>query len=147
MTPRAALDARAYIPLTRANTHKHAHTYTGLLGAGRAHESTAICLSAPQVYVGGQSDQNARAQFTMWALFPTNLLISQVGASGGLGVRVEIVLVQIHSAVAPQDVTIWSDYALGACTIARKIVRASRNSHAHPCTHACTLESHTLPVI
>ncbi len=30
-----------------------------------------------QVYVGGQSDEQARAQFTMWSLFPTNLIISQ----------------------------------------------------------------------
>jgi len=34
-------------------------------------------LIGPKVYVGGQSDQQARAQFTMWSLFPTNLLISQ----------------------------------------------------------------------
>ena len=34
-------------------------------------------LIGPKVYVGGQSDENARAQFTMWSLFPTNLLISQ----------------------------------------------------------------------
>jgi hypothetical protein len=34
-------------------------------------------LIGPQVYVGGQSDENARAQFTMWSLFPANLLISQ----------------------------------------------------------------------
>jgi hypothetical protein len=34
-------------------------------------------LIGPEVYVGGQSDQQARAQFSMWSLFPTNLLISQ----------------------------------------------------------------------
>ena len=34
-------------------------------------------LIGPEVYVGGQSDENARAQFTMWSLFPSNLLISQ----------------------------------------------------------------------
>jgi hypothetical protein len=44
-------------------------------------------LIGPQVYVGGQSDEQARAQFTMWSIFPTNLLISQ-------------------------NVLAWSDYAL-----------------------------------
>jgi hypothetical protein len=44
-------------------------------------------LIGPQVYVGGQTDAQARAQFTMWSLFPTNLLISQ-------------------------NVLAWSDYAL-----------------------------------
>ena len=34
-------------------------------------------LVGPQVYVGGQSDTQARAQFTLWSIFPTNLLISQ----------------------------------------------------------------------
>jgi len=29
------------------------------------------------VYVGHQTDEQARAQFTLWAVFPTNLLISQ----------------------------------------------------------------------
>ena len=31
----------------------------------------------PEVYIGGQTDEQARAQFTMWSLFPANLLISQ----------------------------------------------------------------------
>jgi len=44
-------------------------------------------LIGPQVYVGGQSDEQARAQFTMWCLFPANLIISQ-------------------------NVLAWSDYAL-----------------------------------
>jgi alpha-galactosidase len=34
-------------------------------------------LIGPKVYVGGQTDMQARAQFTLWSLFPTNLLISQ----------------------------------------------------------------------
>ena len=34
-------------------------------------------LVGPEVYVGGQTDEQARAQFTMWSLFPANLLISQ----------------------------------------------------------------------
>jgi len=34
-------------------------------------------LTGPEVYIGGQSDEQARAQFTMWSLFPANLLISQ----------------------------------------------------------------------
>lgn len=34
-------------------------------------------LIGPQVYVGGQTDEQARAQFTMWCMFPANLLISQ----------------------------------------------------------------------
>lgn len=34
-------------------------------------------LIGPEVYVGGQSDEQARAQFSMWCLFPANLLISQ----------------------------------------------------------------------
>jgi alpha-galactosidase len=34
-------------------------------------------LIGPEVYVGGQSDEQARAQFTMWSLFPANLIISQ----------------------------------------------------------------------
>ena len=44
-------------------------------------------LIGPKVYVGGQTDEQARAQFTMWSIFPTNLLISQ-------------------------NVLQWSDYAL-----------------------------------
>jgi hypothetical protein len=44
-------------------------------------------LIGPQVYVGGQTDEQARAQFTLWSIFPTNLLISQ-------------------------NVLAWSDYAL-----------------------------------
>ena len=44
-------------------------------------------LIGPKVYVGGQSDEQARAQFTLWSIFPTNLLISQ-------------------------NVLAWSDYAL-----------------------------------
>lgn len=44
-------------------------------------------LIGPQVYVGGQTDAQARAQFTLWSIFPTNLLISQ-------------------------NVLAWSDYAL-----------------------------------
>ncbi len=34
-------------------------------------------LIGPEVYVGGQTDEQARAQFSMWSLFPSNLLISQ----------------------------------------------------------------------
>eukprot|EP00750_Incisomonas_marina_P015620 INCI18401.3.p1 GENE.INCI18401.3~~INCI18401.3.p1 ORF type:complete len:524 (+),score=65.40 INCI18401.3:372-1943(+) len=34
-------------------------------------------LIGPEVYVGGQTDEQARAQFTLWSIFPTNLLISQ----------------------------------------------------------------------
>ena len=34
-------------------------------------------LIGPQVQVGGQTDEQARAQFTMWSIFPANLLISQ----------------------------------------------------------------------
>ena len=34
-------------------------------------------LIGPKVYVGGQTDEQARAQFTLWSIFPTNLLISQ----------------------------------------------------------------------
>lgn len=34
-------------------------------------------LIGPEVYVGGQTDTQARAQFSMWCLFPANLLISQ----------------------------------------------------------------------
>lgn len=44
-------------------------------------------LIGPEVYVGGQTDEQARAQFTLWSIFPTNLLISQ-------------------------NVLAWSDYAL-----------------------------------
>lgn len=44
-------------------------------------------LIGPQVQVGGQTDEQARAQFTMWSIFPANLLISQ-------------------------NVLAWSDYAL-----------------------------------
>ena len=34
-------------------------------------------LIGPEVYVGGQTDKQARAQFSMWCLFPANLIISQ----------------------------------------------------------------------
>ena len=34
-------------------------------------------MVGPEVYIGGQTDQQARAQFTLWSLFPANLLISQ----------------------------------------------------------------------
>jgi alpha-galactosidase len=44
-------------------------------------------LIGPEVYVGGQTDEQARAQFTLWSIFPTNLIISQ-------------------------NVLQWSDYAL-----------------------------------
>ena len=44
-------------------------------------------LIGPKVYVGGQTDAQARAQFTLWCTFPANLLISQ-------------------------NVLAWSDYAL-----------------------------------
>ena len=45
--------------------------------AGRGGWPDPDLLIGPQVYVGGQTDQQARAQFSMWSLFPTNLLISQ----------------------------------------------------------------------
>ena len=44
-------------------------------------------LIGPEGYIGGQTDAQARAQFTLWSVFPANLLISQ-------------------------NVLAWSDYAL-----------------------------------
>ena len=54
------------------NTQAAAAPYIGLGGW-----ADPDLLIGPEVYVGGQTDAQARAQFSMWALFPTNLLISQ----------------------------------------------------------------------
>lgn len=80
---RIAGDGSGWGPLTNClNTQAGAAPYVGL-GAW----ADPDLLIGPQVYVGGQSDQQARAQFTMWSLAPTNLLISQ-------------------------NVLAWSDYAM-----------------------------------
>ena len=54
------------------NTQAGAANFTGPFGW-----ADPDLLIGPKVYVGGQSDAQARAQFTMWSLFPANLLISQ----------------------------------------------------------------------
>jgi len=57
---------------SRSLSHPAGSAYSGRFGW-----ADPDLLIGPQVYVGGQSDEQARAQFSMWALFPTNLLISQ----------------------------------------------------------------------
>ena len=80
---RIAGDGSGWGPLTNCmNTQAAAAPYAGAGGW-----PDPDLLIGPQVYVGGQTDEQARAQFTMWSLFPTNLLISQ-------------------------NVLAWSDYAL-----------------------------------
>ncbi len=70
---RIAGDGQDWKALTNCmNTQAGAAPYIGL-GAW----ADPDLLIGPEVYVGGQSDVNARAQFSMWSLFPTNLLISQ----------------------------------------------------------------------
>jgi hypothetical protein len=70
---RIAGDGSGWGPLTNClNTQAGAAPFAG---AGAWPDPDL--LIGPQVYVGGQSDEQARAQFSMWALFPTNLLISQ----------------------------------------------------------------------
>ena len=80
---RIAGDGSGWGPLTNCmNVQAAAAPYVGAGGW-----ADPDLLIGPQVYVGGQTDEQARAQFTMWSLFPTNLLISQ-------------------------NVLAWSDYAL-----------------------------------
>ena len=70
---RIAGDGSGWGPLTNCmNTQAAAAPYIGPGGW-----ADPDLLIGPKVYVGGQSDQQARAQFSMWSLFPTNLLISQ----------------------------------------------------------------------
>ena len=80
---RTANDGSGWAQLTNAiNRQAEASFYSG--SGGWADPDLLI---GPQVYVGGQSDQQARAQFTLWCIFPANLLLSQ-------------------------DVLTWSPYAL-----------------------------------
>ena len=80
---RIAGDGSGWGPLTNCmNTQAAAAPFAGPGGW-----PDPDLLIGPKVYVGGQTDEQARAQFTMWSLFPTNLLISQ-------------------------NVLQWSDYAL-----------------------------------
>ena len=80
---RIAGDGSGWGPLTNCmNTQAAAAPFAGPGGW-----PDPDLLIGPQVYVGGQTDEQARAQFTMWSIFPTNLLISQ-------------------------NVLAWSDYAL-----------------------------------
>jgi len=70
---RIAGDGSGWGPLTNCmNTQAGAANFTGPFGW-----ADPDLLIGPKVYVGGQSDAQARAQFTMWSLFPANLLISQ----------------------------------------------------------------------
>jgi alpha-galactosidase len=70
---RIAGDGSGWGPLTNCmNTQAAAAPYAGIGGW-----PDPDLLIGPQVYVGGQTDEQARAQFTMWSIFPTNLLISQ----------------------------------------------------------------------
>lgn len=70
---RIAGDGSGWGPLTNCmNTIAHVSNYTGPYGW-----ADPDLLIGPQVYVGGQTDEQARAQFSMWCLFPANLLISQ----------------------------------------------------------------------
>ncbi len=70
---RIAGDGSGWGPLTNCmNTQAGAANFTGPGGW-----ADPDLLIGPKVYVGGQTDAQARAQFTMWALFPANLLISQ----------------------------------------------------------------------
>eukprot|EP00038_Savillea_parva_P025951 m.50314 g.50314 ORF g.50314 m.50314 type:complete len:571 (+) comp7229_c0_seq2:61-1773(+) len=80
---RIAGDGSGWGPLTNCiNTQAAAADYIGPGGW-----ADPDLLIGPKVYVGGQTDEQARAQFTLWSIFPTNLLISQ-------------------------NVLQWSDYAL-----------------------------------
>lgn len=70
---RIAGDGSGWGPLTNCmNTQAGAAPYAGMGGW-----PDPDLLIGPKVYVGGQTDEQARAQFTMWSIFPTNLLISQ----------------------------------------------------------------------
>ena len=70
---RIAGDGSGWAPLTNCmNVQASVATYSGLGGW-----NDPDLLIGPKVYVGGQTDAQARAQFSMWCLFPANLLISQ----------------------------------------------------------------------
>lgn len=70
---RIAGDGSGWGPLTNCmNTIAAIGNYSGPGGW-----ADPDLLIGPQVYVGGQTDQQARAQFTMWSIFPANLIISQ----------------------------------------------------------------------
>jgi hypothetical protein len=70
---RIAGDGSGWGPLTNCmNTIAAVSNFSGPGGW-----SDPDLLIGPQVYVGGQTDEQARAQFSMWSLFPANLLISQ----------------------------------------------------------------------
>jgi alpha-galactosidase len=70
---RIAGDGSGWGPLSNcANQQADAAVY-----AGPGAWPDPDLLIGPEVYVGGQTDEQARAQFTLWSIFPTNLLISQ----------------------------------------------------------------------
>lgn len=70
---RIAGDGNNWEALTNCmNTQASAAPYAGIGGW-----PDPDLLIGPEVYVGEQTDAQARAQFSMWSLFPTNLLISQ----------------------------------------------------------------------
>ena len=70
---RIAGDGKTWPDLTQCmNTQAAVASYNGPGGW-----SDPDLLVGPEVYIGGQTDAQARAQFTMWSLFPANLLISQ----------------------------------------------------------------------
>mmetsp|Transcript_24229 Transcript_24229/g.47642 ORF Transcript_24229/g.47642 Transcript_24229/m.47642 type:complete len:566 (-) Transcript_24229:689-2386(-) len=70
---RIAGDGSGWGPLTNCmNVMAEVSQYGGLGGW-----NDPDLLIGPEVYVGGQTDQQARAQFSMWSLFPANLIISQ----------------------------------------------------------------------
>ena len=70
---RIAGDGATYAAITNClNTQAAAAPYAGPGGW-----PDPDLLIGPEVYVGGQSDAQARAQFTMWSIFPANLIISQ----------------------------------------------------------------------
>ena len=70
---RIAGDGSGWGPLTNCmNVIAAVSNYSGQFGW-----ADPDLLIGPEVYVGGQTDEQARAQFTMWSLVPANLLISQ----------------------------------------------------------------------
>ena len=70
---RIAGDGSGWGPLTNCmNTIAAVSNYSGQFGW-----ADPDLLIGPEVYVGGQTDAQARAQFSMWCLFPANLIISQ----------------------------------------------------------------------
>jgi alpha-galactosidase len=70
---RIAGDGSGWGPLTNVmNVISTVWQYTG-----KQSYADSDLLIGPECYVGGQTDQQARAQFSMWSLFPSNLIISQ----------------------------------------------------------------------